>query len=280
MLHQEGLLTGQHGCELTIVMEEGGDLWVGRTVAAQDIDAYSKRDMEKPVRDTTVGLLPPKLAQTLLNFGAYMAGSIPEKKKDKLTIIDSPLSVLDPFCGTGVIPMECLLLGWPVQASDSSLKAVTGCTKNLEWIRKEMKIAKKDVPSNVWKQDATKPFSLKDKPQVIVSETTLGTPLASRPTLKDVSSLRSENEKIQAAFLHNVAATLPGVPVVCTWPVWYSSKTPVFLEKIWKAAHDAGFEPVLPPGITPTTEGRLSLLYRRPDQFVGREIVLLKPKKK
>jgi hypothetical protein len=36
------------------------------------VNAYAKRDMGKPVRDTGVGLLPPKLAQILLNFGSWL----------------------------------------------------------------------------------------------------------------------------------------------------------------------------------------------------------------
>lgn len=182
--------------------------------------------------------------------------------------------------------MECLLRGWTALASDLSQRAVSGCEKNLEWLRKEMKIAKKDVPSAVWKHDALKPFvtergkpfSPADLPDAIVTETSLGPALESRPNLKEMMKLRTQNEELQAAFLRNAAATLPGVPIVATWPVWYAAKEQIFLEKIWKAAAEAGFRPVLPPGAVPSIPGRLSLLYRRPDQFVGREIVLLRAK--
>jgi hypothetical protein len=273
-LHDEGLITGKEGCEIVLLGDDDGDyLWVGRTIATQDPDAYTRRDMEKPVRDTRVGLLPPKLAQIMLNLGYWVA-------REAKPSIKKTITVLDPFCGTGVIPMEALIREWPVLASDASQKAVTGCETNLDWIRKERKILKKDVTSETWKQDATKAFDLKHLPDVIVTETSLGPALSDRPNTKDAAKFRAECDALETAFLKNVAATLPGVPVVATFPVWYIKTGPVFLEKTWKSLEDIGFEAVLPPGAPSDIPGRTSLIYRRPDQFVGREIVILKPVKR
>ncbi|MDO8648798.1 MAG: RsmD family RNA methyltransferase [Candidatus Peregrinibacteria bacterium] len=277
LLHDAGIVDGSHGCELTII-RDGDALWIGRTICAQDVDAYTKRDMDKPVRDTTVGLLPPKLAQMLLNFGEWMAKSTGNPKLAPVTgkKKNPPLLVFDPFCGTGVIPMEALLRGSTVLASDLSLKAVNGCEKNLDWLRKEEKILKKDVPSTVWKQDAQKPFELKEKPDIVVTETTLGPPLTKAAPLREAEKMKNEVERIEAGFFENAAKTLPGVPVVCIFPVWFHSKGEVRLEKIWTLLGKLGYQATLPPGIKPDTPGRLSLTYRRPDQFVGREIVILK----
>lgn len=278
VLRENGLLDRSGGCEVVIIQEKKADdaslLWIGLTVGAQDVDAYTRRDMGKPVRDTGVGLLPPKLAQIMLNFGVWLAtkNPKPETRNPKPTI-------LDPFCGTGVIPMEALLRGFVALASDKAEKAVTGCAKNLEWLRKEFDVKKSTVPSRVWKHDAVKPFEMKETVDVIVTETSLGPALTKRPTAKDVQKLRSDNEKLQADFLRNCAATLPGVPVVCTWPVWYPAKAPLGLEKIWDVASGLGYQAVLPPSIEIVND-RMSLVYRRPDQFVGREIVMLKAKRK
>jgi tRNA G10 N-methylase Trm11 len=306
ILRQEGLIDGSGGREICIVKTKE-EMFVGVTRGAQDIDSYSKRDMEKPVRDTTVGLLPPKLAQVMVNFGAWLAGGAPpprelpvaepEAKKDakpkkkaakpakakapapKAEVPAMPaFTVFDPFCGTGVIPMECLIRGIAVMASDKSEKAMTGCMKNLEWTRKHYAVPKSEVPAMVWKQDATKPFKLPRVPNVIVTETSLGPNLRTRPTAKDAQSHRSDNEKLQADFLKNAAEHLPGVPLVCTWPVWYYSKGGMRLERIWAVVEKLGYEAVLPPGVAPNSE-HASLLYRRPDQLVGREVVLLRPKK-
>ncbi|MBU2259114.1 RsmD family RNA methyltransferase [Patescibacteria group bacterium] len=292
VLFESDIIDGKGGCELVILgiqEEEDSHLWIGRTVAAQDIDWYSFRDMEKPVRDTTIGLLPPKLAQILLNFGAFLVResdvgrSTLDVQRPKPNIIskrkkNNTLTIYDPFCGTGVIPMEALLRGWPVLASDVAKKAVKGCSKNLDWLRKEEKILKKDVSSEVWKQDATKPFELKEPPDVIVTETSLGPPMTSRPPMKEVAKLKTQNEKLQTQFLENAALSLPGVPIVCAWPVWKQKGGWVHLEKVWKVIEKLKYRPCLPPEVELEIPGRMSLFYRRKDQFVGREIVMLMPK--
>ncbi len=266
-LHDEGLLDPKKGCEL-MVLQDKDSLWIGRTVAAQNIKAYTMRDMNKPVRDLTVGLLPPKLAQILLNFGYYLMS----KKQFK---VPSEITVFDPFCGTGVIPIEAMLRRFHVLASDKELKAVNGCNKNVEWARKTYKLLKKDLDVTTWKQDATKPFELKELPHMVVTEGSLGPNMKSRPMLKDIERLAKNAEELTEKFLENCAKTLPGVPVVMTWPVWYSQKRPVTLAKALKTCEKLGYKPVLPPH---TLSGsRTTLLYRRTDQFVGREIVLLEP---
>ena len=40
---------------------------VAKTVWVQDIDAYSKRDINRE-RSMTVGMMPPKLAQIMINL--------------------------------------------------------------------------------------------------------------------------------------------------------------------------------------------------------------------
>lgn len=270
LLKSTALLTGKGGAELVLLYDaESKECWGGRTVAAQDLDAYTKRDMKKPVRDTRVGLLPPKLAQILLNGGEWLARTQNPKLPKKLTI-------LDPFCGTGVIPVEALLREWTVHASDASQKAVNGTLKNVEWARKEYGVLKKDVPASIWKQDARKPFAIKNGVHMIATETTLGPPLTMRPTIKDAQKMRTAVEDIEIDFLRNVRASLPGVPVALTLPVWMVSSGPLLLERLWKELPELGFEAVLPATLQGDFPGRASLLYRRGDAVVGREFVFLR----
>jgi hypothetical protein len=282
LVHDAGLLTDKTGCELTIIGSKEGkgplSLWVGKTIAVQDVEGYTKRDMHKPVRDARVGLLPPKLAQVLLNFGIWLT-------KDShvgLRASKETLRIFDPFCGTGVIPMECLLRGFEVLASDTSEKAVTGCKKNLDWIRKEHDVSKKDVKAEVWKHDARKAFAIKekDRPDVIVTEGSLGPALTKQAAIRDAQSMAREVDDLTEAFLKNVHESLPGVHVVMTWPVWQTSKGPVYLENVRKKIHDCGFQLITPASVRSEKMPRGTLLYKRPDQFVGREIVILKAKTK
>ncbi|OGJ58908.1 hypothetical protein A2635_01785 [Candidatus Peribacteria bacterium RIFCSPHIGHO2_01_FULL_51_9] len=285
LLHDSKIIDSKEGCELTIIMDSTQgtpDVHIGLTVGAQDSIAYTRRDMEKPARDTRIGLLPPKLAQVMLNLGQWAVES-KQQKEGGDTKKKKQFTVFDPFCGTGVIPMECLLKGWNVFASDASLKAVHATEKNIEWLRKEYKIFKKDSASDVWKHDATKPFDTQSRPalleelDVIVTETSLGPAFSDRPTIAEVGKLKTANEKLQASFLENVAHVLPGIPIVCTWPIWYTRSGPVFLEKAWKSVEKYGFTPILPTPLHAQESPRPSLIYRRPDQCVGREIVILKP---
>lgn len=305
LLHALNILEGKEGCELTILANEEW-LWIGKTIAAHDPNAYAKRDVGKPARNLRTGLLPPKIAQIMLNLGWWLlrqsknlsegvglepvlsrveGGPTPGghhmRKRGSMggkPGVSLPCTVLDPFCGMGVIPMECLLRRWSVLASDKSDRAVQATETNLDWLRKEEKIFKKDVPATVWQHDACKPFICTEHPDLIVTETTLGPPLSSRASLKEAKRWKTKNEELQGAFLRNLALSLPGVPLICVWPVWYLRGGPLFLERVWGVMEKTGFRAVLPPGIQPEWHGRCSLLYRRPDQFVGREIVLLKPK--
>jgi len=44
-----------------------GETFFGVTLACQDIDSYTRRDMGK-TRDMDIGMLPPKLAQMMINI--------------------------------------------------------------------------------------------------------------------------------------------------------------------------------------------------------------------
>ena len=88
-----------------------------KVIGVQDIDAYTKRDQARPARDAKVGMLPPKLAQILINLcGSLKAGS----------------RVLDPFCGTGVVLQEALLMGYVAYGTDLSERMVEYSEKNLK----------------------------------------------------------------------------------------------------------------------------------------------------
>lgn len=281
LLHDAGIISGKHGIELVIVQLPEERIWMGHTIAIQDVDAYTKRDIGKPVRDTTVGLLPPKLAQVMLNLALWLLKTSQPTNQQTSKRANNALTVLDPFCGTGVIPLECLVRGWHVLASDLSLKATNGTQKNIEWIRKEMKILKKDTESTVWKQDACKPFALKKLPDLIVTETSLGPALTRPPSQAPAERLRKQMEKLEADFLKNAAATLPDVPIVCCWPFWrLHGGATVRLTGLWEKLPILGYRAVMPviPKSKESTD--FSLLYRRGEQFVGREMVMLQPVKK
>ena len=94
-------------------MSDGRELVIALTEAIQDIDAYTARDRERPARSAKVGMLPPKLAQILVNSAQGSA-------------------IYDPFCGTGVILQEALLMGHEAYGSDLAAEMVDATRTNLE----------------------------------------------------------------------------------------------------------------------------------------------------
>lgn len=95
-------------------------IFLGQTIVVQDIDEWTKRDRHKPFADHKMGMLPPKLARTLVNLA--------QLKEDQ--------TLLDPFCGSGTVLMEGMLLGLNVIGSDSDQNRVGGAGRNLAWIEK------------------------------------------------------------------------------------------------------------------------------------------------
>ncbi len=87
-------LTGPTGWELLFIRESGKTI-IAQTVKVQDIDAYARRDRLRPKRDAKVGMLPPKLAQIIINLAA---GKLPSETLQ--SICDIPAG--EP------IPLPCL----------------------------------------------------------------------------------------------------------------------------------------------------------------------------
>ena len=67
------------GMELVLV-RDGDQTLVGRTIHEQDIEGYGERDHGRPFRDTFVGMLPPKLAQIMINlaYSPRLSSSVSE----------------------------------------------------------------------------------------------------------------------------------------------------------------------------------------------------------
>ena len=62
------ILDKANGIEINLLQKSDNIYVLSHLVASQDIENYSKRDYEKPHRDMINGMLPPKLAQILINL--------------------------------------------------------------------------------------------------------------------------------------------------------------------------------------------------------------------
>jgi tRNA G10 N-methylase Trm11 len=213
VLHNK--LTYRGGWEL-IYIKNGDKTLLAQTMFVQDIDAYAARDQARPARDARVGMLPPKLAQTLIN----LAAGRPEARIDKHWDSGDGLGrflVLDPFCGTGVILQEALLMGYSAYGSDIEPRMVDYTKRNLQWLVKNNPAIEGKV--TVEAADATKyqwpGFS------TIASEVYLGRPLANFPAEAALKQIISDANTIIKKFLQNLSAQLKKDQTVCiAVPVW------------------------------------------------------------
>ncbi len=258
-------LLRENGVEIVLLSDEERTL-IGVTSAVQAFEEYSRRDWGRPQRDMDVGLLPPKLAQMMIN----LAGHAHNKH----------LKIVDPFCGFGTILQEALLLGYTnTWGSDLNQEMVTASKKNLAWLTQQ-----KDLPLNLGHIAAcdARTLSRIHKPSsinAIVTEPYLGPVRTKKSTFQNLLPVISSLSALYSGFLKEVHPLLKnnGV-IVMVWPVWLSRGVQTFLplyEKLPAIGYAA--EKTVPHhGVSKHITARGTILIAREGQQVGRELILLK----
>ncbi len=100
-------------------------IFLGRTLSCQLFEEYGHRDFNRPIRVIKKGMIPPKLARIMINLGA---------KDDSLI---RRTCFLDPFCGTGTILQEALLMDFGnIIGTDKNKRIVIDAQTNLGWLAK------------------------------------------------------------------------------------------------------------------------------------------------
>lgn len=282
-------LTSGVGLELVFVAHNK-KTYIGHVTHVQDIDSYTLRDRGRPKRDPFVGMLPPKLAQTIINLatgtshsevgaslGTSQSTTSVPTAKDSAEVGSGVLTasahtnasqiVLDPFCGTGVILQEAALMGYSVYGTDVSEKMVRFSRDNLNWaletfglhVERQLEIA--DATDHIWRQ----PIS------AVACEGFLGQPLGGQhPSPERLSEIIHECNSIMRDFLKNIHNQLqPGTRLCIAAPAWFVDETyhhlPV-LEEFTSLGYDrVQFKHV------DTTQ----LIYSREDQITHRELLVL-----
>ena len=248
-------LTGPLGWEI-LLLKDGADYIIAQTTAVQNIDDYSERDFGRPKRDAFVGMLPPKLAQIMIN----LASPDPES------------TVLDPFCGTGVIPQEALLMGLDAFGTDLSQKMIDYTSANLEWLCNKFQIA--STRYRVEQGDATSHNWQISTDTAVACETYLGKPLTSLPPKSELDVVMNQSNDIAEGFLRNIAPQLkPGVRLCVAVPAWYTPSNSYIHLKMLDRLTDLGYNRLELKHASTT-----DLIYHRPDQIVARELILLEKK--
>ncbi len=257
----------QNGMELVIGVGSKA-VYLAKTLAIQDYQSYSLRDYGRPDRDSHSGMIPPKLAKIMINLA----------NKDQQNLI------IDPFCGSGTILQELVLLGYKnILGSDLSQKAITDSQKNLTWLFEEYKL-KKDVFNIELLVADVKNLSLKlkQKPGAIITEPYLGTSGARHLFPEQIKKeIKTLSDLYLAAFLEFKKICAKNCPLVIIFPI-FRFKSLFFKLEILDQLKQMGFETkdfliskpkgegLLKLQITP----RNSIVYFRPGQNVSREIFI------
>jgi SAM-dependent methyltransferase len=251
VLHNQ--LAGDLGIELLFV-QDGNKTIVARTVAVQNITAYAARDQHRPKRDARVGMLPPKLAQTIVNLAT---GPL-EPAVDQI--------VLDPFCGTGVVLQEAALMGYGIYGTDLEPRMIDYTRANLDWLaRTHIVVAPTlevgDATTHQWQPGV----------HAVACETYLGRPLSGWPADGKLREIITTCNTIIEKFMRNIAAQIPtGTRLCLAVPAWQDAKGHLHHLQLLDHLDDLGYNRVSFEHV----DG-VQLVYSRPEQFVARELLVI-----
>lgn len=256
------VIAKQKVTELVII--ETSDTWyVGVTQAVQDFEQWNERDFSRPFSDPKNGMLPPKVARMIVNI----AKSTLVKSMGK---IESPI-LLDPFCGTGTILSEALIMGWRVIGADISKAAIERTQKNVAWARS--RYALKDAQMTFYGHDATHISERITSPvHAIVTEPYMGNTNASSYG-KVVELAKAKNivkglEKLYIGCLREWSTILiKGGVIVIALPQYVIGKETVFVKKVIDRCENLGYTLLVGP-----------IEYGRPDAVVRREFYIFQKK--
>ena len=262
--HHNKLGLAENKVELLIVRGASGTI-IAESTGAQNITALAARDQGRPRRDAFVGMLPPKLAQMMINMATG---------GHEMSATGSTPRLLDPFCGTGVLLQEALLLGYPVYGTDLSEKMIRFTNDNLTWLTTShhMHVNNNGVP--LLAEGDAMTYQWQKPIGAVVSEAYLGQPFSAPPSPAKLADVQKNCNYIIESFLNNISAQLaPGTPVVLAVPSWRGKNGELTHLPLTTHVEKYGFTRT--PLATVDTS---RLMYARPDQVVARELLLLEKK--
>jgi tRNA G10 N-methylase Trm11 len=238
-----------------LLIKDGRTTIVAQTTNIQDIDAYAARDQGRPKRDARVGMLPPKLAQTIINLAAADA-----------TAAEHVL--LDPFCGTGVVLQEALLMGFGVYGTDIEPRMIDYSARNLQWLEQSHELLNPIHKLEIG--DATD-HQWTPVPTIVACESYLGQPFTGPPRPEKLAEVRSTCNLILKKFLLNIHRQLkPGSRLCIAVPAWQDRVGSFQHLQALDHLEELGYNRVSFKHVN-----REDLVYARADQIVARELLVI-----
>lgn len=259
------------GFEMVLAIGQN-KVYVGKTLDIQDYESYSFRDYGRPNRDSKSGMIPPKLAKMMINLSG--------KSKDK--------TILDPFCGSGTILEELVLLGYKkIIGTDISDKAINDSEINIKWLFDNYReINKSEYNIKIKKSDVTTISRIIEYKFIdaIVTEPFLGTPkknFSLNQVNHEIKNLENLYLKAFGEFkkILNKSGTIVLISPVfkcqgkfLTLSILEKIKQLGFKQKNFLPDKYSNLENLNILNLEMTN--RDSIIYYRPDQTISREIFL------
>ncbi len=249
--HHNKLGLSDNKVELLVVRARNGKVVIAESIGAQNITAYTRRDQERPKRDAFVGMLPPKLAQMMINLSAPKLGA----------------RVLDPFCGTGVVLQEAALMGFKVYGTDLADKMIDYSKVNLDWLADAQHI---DIDATVHQGDA---MDTVWQPPIdaVACESYLGQPFSAPPSPAKLAEVRKTCNYIISEFLKNIGSQIDsGTPLCVGVPAWRDATGRFTHLPLIDELAELGYVRHEFKNVRDS-----DLLYYREDQVVARELLVI-----
>jgi tRNA G10 N-methylase Trm11 len=241
-----------------LIVKYNNQWLLGMTRAVQDFVKYGRRDMERPGRDSKSGMLPPKVSQMMLNIGSTSRQKV----------------ILDPFCGSGTILQEAMLLGFKgIHGSDLSPKAVQDSKNNVKWLKKEFDL---DTEANIQQSDIqnlNKNFA-PNSIDLIVTEPFMGDAriIRNKRNIQDLIDIKEELQYLYLkAFTQFKQILKPKGKIVFIFPIFnIRDENLSTLDK--NLIKQIDFSMVPPKIKSDQLSDNGNIIYSRPGQVVQREI--------
>ncbi len=213
-------------------------------------------------------MLPPKLAQIMINLATGQElGAKSSELRAEASANTKTLLLLDPFCGTGVVLQEALLMDFDVIGTDLDARMAFYSEQNIEWLRQKFpkatgkaQISKGDAQNHKWPKGIN----------AVASETYLGPPIKSLPGSDRLYKMAGEIDVLLKNFLENIKPQLKtGVRLALAVPAWRTKTGFVHLPLLDRLS-DMGYNRLDFKRVKNT-----DLIYFREDQIVAREIIVI-----
>lgn len=230
------VLNKKHKIDEFFLNPDANEVW--QTVWVHDFMHWIKKDRHMPHVDPQAGMLPPKIARSMVNL-------VPLDPKGK--------TLVDPFCGSGRVLVEAAEIGYKIAGADIVAKQVEDTVDNLSSLR---------FSGQIEVLDATHLSTKFSNIDCIVTEPFLG---KSRFRPDEIRYIVPGLEKLYLGCLKDWLKVLkPGGYIVMVFPWFNDGKKEYKTSEIIDGKLKVSYNHV-----------KRGIFYSRPEADVKREIVIL-----